>query len=945
MMNLSRRIISTRSLKKRSQTQGKKHPVRLKGRQWGASLSEFVVTLPVLLLLGLGTMQAALLYNAKNTVTYATFEAARKGAVNHAQIAPMQAELGLRIAPVFGGDGSPEKAMAAITRGMLEAQDPRYTKIEVLNPSKEAFDDFGVINDDGVLEIPNSNLRFRDRSVKPHSKVNIQDANLLKIKVTYAYALTIPLIDRLLPAIMTKIDPDNAAYYLLGRIPVTAVATLRMQSAAYADGNHFINESNSGSGAIPELGGDSDNTEEALADESNYDEDGNANEGLSDETATADESVSKDPSEEIHADSVSDETQVENTGGSGTGASSGSETGTTENVNTGTESASNPSEETHTSTEEGGLLDVKVECTSTWEDPEYKIVESDGWFDSIVNASDNVSAVYNIVEDFFEGLVEGFGNQIKDLVTIITDPSILWDMAKAAVKDPVGFVEQIIEGLVKDVKTLIQCGPKDIGRIVGENLNPVVFLKALSTVAGSTRLAKYADVVEGRAKDKDGNYVSDVNTEIEGVNCVINSFVAGTQVITPGGPVAIETLRKGDMVYSRSDLSFGSKPQNIVDRTSRVAPGYHRITTEFGVIEASYNHPFWVQGKGWVDAENLKEWDAVAALKGGDILIKNNEYIEEETRVFNFTIANTYSYFVGDGGLWVHNCKKKGNVSEVNDLMDEAFPDKEVRDNYFVYSTQEGKVVISRKDASIDERYEYSDGKVQKATNDIDIPAKVTEKPSQSRADIDANMEIDLKLIVNGKEVTIKGSYEKVMEQLSKDRDSAVKARNDAIQVQDDAAIRDAIIDMRNASQKLGEVASQAYMKKNFPNAHALESKLPGNGNQGEFDQIYIDKDSGRLIIVEAKGGNATWGSKQANGKQVQQGSREYMESVIDNYKKKLDDADNDKISISATEHADLANTVQAFKDAGKNIDYYGIKQKATDAGVSSDISIFKFDL
>ncbi|MCP5206257.1 MAG: pilus assembly protein [Hahellaceae bacterium] len=222
--------------------------------QSGAAMSEFAVTLPVLLLLGLGTMQAALLYNAKNTVTYATFEAARKGAVNHAQIAPMQAELGLRIAPVFGGDGGPEKAMAAITRGMLEAQDPRYTKIEVLNPTKEAFDDFGVINDDGVLEIPNSNLRFRDRSVKPHSKVNIQDANLLKIKVTYAYALTIPLIDRLLPAIMTKIDPDNAGYYLLGRIPVTAVATLRMQSAAYADGNHSLNESTGGSGAIPVVG-------------------------------------------------------------------------------------------------------------------------------------------------------------------------------------------------------------------------------------------------------------------------------------------------------------------------------------------------------------------------------------------------------------------------------------------------------------------------------------------------------------------------------------------------------------------------------------------------------------------------------------------------------------------------------------------------------------------
>jgi RHS repeat-associated protein len=228
----------------------RKKPSKYRGRQSGAAMSEFVVAVPTLLVLGLGGMQGALMYNAKNTVTYATFEAARKGAVTHAQAGPIQEELGIRIAPLFGGDGSAEKAATAIARGLLEANDPRYTKIEILNPTQEAFLDFGVENDDGIIEIPNTNLRYRNRQIESRSGVNIQDANLLKIRVTYAYKLGVPLMNKIIPAVLMRFDPDNAAYYILGRVPVTSVAMVRMQSAAQEGNNVSVNDG-SGGGTVP----------------------------------------------------------------------------------------------------------------------------------------------------------------------------------------------------------------------------------------------------------------------------------------------------------------------------------------------------------------------------------------------------------------------------------------------------------------------------------------------------------------------------------------------------------------------------------------------------------------------------------------------------------------------------------------------------------------------
>ena len=222
-----------------------------RNHQTGASLIEFAVALPALLLLGLGTLQGALAYHAKTTLNYAAFEAARKGAVTHAQTVPMREELGIRMAPIYGGDGSPEKALQAITRASLEAKDPRLTRIDILNPTVEAFADHGEDNPEaGVREIPNSHLRYRSREVKSASGVNIQDANLLKIKVTHGFKLKVPLIDRVVPAVLMRTDPTNAQFYSMRRIPITAVATVRMQSPAWPDNNwHAGGET--GSGQVP----------------------------------------------------------------------------------------------------------------------------------------------------------------------------------------------------------------------------------------------------------------------------------------------------------------------------------------------------------------------------------------------------------------------------------------------------------------------------------------------------------------------------------------------------------------------------------------------------------------------------------------------------------------------------------------------------------------------
>lgn len=215
-------------------------------RDGGASMVEFLIVLPLLLFAGLGVMQFGLIYHAKTILNYATFEAARAGAVNNAQIEVMREELGYRLAPVYGGDGEHKKAAMAIARSMVAVNDVSTTKIKILNPTSETFASHGVQKNvvdrkgasHNVLAIPNSHLRYHPKDIK--GETSIQDANLLKIEVTYGYQMRLPVLDMELPLVrptlrtlMASVDPDNMMYYIRGMIPLKSVATVRMQSESW----------------------------------------------------------------------------------------------------------------------------------------------------------------------------------------------------------------------------------------------------------------------------------------------------------------------------------------------------------------------------------------------------------------------------------------------------------------------------------------------------------------------------------------------------------------------------------------------------------------------------------------------------------------------------------------------------------------------------------------
>ncbi|WP_447589755.1 TadE/TadG family type IV pilus assembly protein [Aquipseudomonas campi] len=221
--------------------------------QRAQAMVEFLIIIPVLILLIFGAVQAALIYSAKNGLNYATFQAARIGAMNNAQYADMRRGLLRGMYPMFSQyqdeDTRLEKTAEEIDN---------YVLITRVSPDNAAFSAWAEPHDDPLGDgesgqaIPNDNLMFRPMQQSP---VSIQDANLLKVRVQYCMKLIVPMVDYLLSSSSKFVDRGNtdkapASFRDVSRTTsanyddvcrsrrgyvLTAEATVRMQSAAVDD--------------------------------------------------------------------------------------------------------------------------------------------------------------------------------------------------------------------------------------------------------------------------------------------------------------------------------------------------------------------------------------------------------------------------------------------------------------------------------------------------------------------------------------------------------------------------------------------------------------------------------------------------------------------------------------------------------------------------------------
>jgi hypothetical protein len=167
---------------------------------------------------------------------------------------------------------------------------------------------------------------------------------------------------------------------------------------------------------------------------------------------------------------------------------------------------------------------------------------------------------------------------------------------------------------------------------------------------------------------------------------IASCFTAGTPVLTPGGPVPIESIRPGDTVLSTDPDTMERAPKPVVEAYVREASVLVHVSAGGCTLETTLDHPFWVQGEGFVEAGLLKQGDVLLDALGAPAPVESatHEQLATPVAVYNFQVADYHTYHVGEIGILVHNADDYVSSGRVPKDFESVLSDKSrfTRTNY-----------------------------------------------------------------------------------------------------------------------------------------------------------------------------------------------------------------------------------------------------------------------
>ncbi|MEL6863945.1 MAG: polymorphic toxin-type HINT domain-containing protein [Bacteroidota bacterium] len=263
-----------------------------------------------------------------------------------------------------------------------------------------------------------------------------------------------------------------------------------------------------------------------------------------------------------------------------------------------------------------------------------------------------------------DGLVEGFSLWgAIDLVADLSDRQFREDFVQAMktiASDPVAFAKMVFEEEKAKFKGILEGsdqGKYDLSYMIGETLSG-----ALSGGA-ALKLVRYAKKFSKRLRKKRKK---------------CRCFTAGILIQTEDGLKPIEEIQVGDKVWSLNERT-GEKALKEVTHLYEVEWGeVYKIYVGEKVYQVTHEHPFFTSEEKWVAAENLHVGDSLYFFNSSIGAIDSIKVVEGTYLVYNFTVDDYGTYFVGEDGVLVHNCPWDGKHRRGLNARQVAYGDTEL---------------------------------------------------------------------------------------------------------------------------------------------------------------------------------------------------------------------------------------------------------------------------
>jgi RHS repeat-associated protein len=140
-------------------------------------------------------------------------------------------------------------------------------------------------------------------------------------------------------------------------------------------------------------------------------------------------------------------------------------------------------------------------------------------------------------------------------------------------------------------------------------------------------------------------------------------FAAGTPLFVSATEAKpIEEFRVGDVVLSRDEYNVeGEVAPRVVEEVFRRLGKVIRLRLGGQEIGTSAEHPFWVVGRGWTPAGEVRVGNRVTGFDNQETVVDGVVDADEYAVLYNLRVAEYHTYFVGTPlwgfSAWAHNAK------------------------------------------------------------------------------------------------------------------------------------------------------------------------------------------------------------------------------------------------------------------------------------------------
>ncbi len=174
------------------------------------------------------------------------------------------------------------------------------------------------------------------------------------------------------------------------------------------------------------------------------------------------------------------------------------------------------------------------------------------------------------------------------------------------------------------------------------------------------------EILRGAASYMEGNKLEGILTIVGGLGLGLDAlfgpicFSSGTPLRTPDGSKPIEEFQVGDFILSRDQYNpTGPIEPRRVEKIYRKFGRIFHLHVGGQVIRTTAEHPFFVKDRGWEACCTLKLNDELLLENGRWMPVEDLLDTGESEVVYNVTICDWHTYFVGgiewDFALWAHN--------------------------------------------------------------------------------------------------------------------------------------------------------------------------------------------------------------------------------------------------------------------------------------------------